>query len=89
MQLTDTLETNLNILTHLTGGSADRIVSRITVCGIACALLSCEGMCSSEGFTERLAAPLCGICKKRSSLPQTAQPYAKPQSCSGCCMRDL
>ncbi len=61
MQLTDTLETNLNILTHLTGGSADRIVSRITVCGIACALLSCEGMCSSEGFTERLAAPLSAL----------------------------
>jgi hypothetical protein len=37
MQLTDTLETNLNMLTHLTGGSADMIVSRMTVCGTACA----------------------------------------------------
>ena len=58
MKLTDHLEQNLCIIRHLTGGSADIVLSRVTVCGIACALLSCEGMCSSSGISEQIAEPL-------------------------------
>ena len=58
MKLTDHLEQNLCIIRHLTGSSADIVLSRVTVCGIACALLSCEGMCSSSGISEQIAEPL-------------------------------
>ena len=58
MKLTDHHEQNLCIIRHLTGGSADIVLSRVTVCGIACALLSCEGMCSSSGISEQIAEPL-------------------------------
>lgn len=58
MHLTESLDQNLNIIRHLTGGSADIITSRLTVCGIPCALLSCEGMCSSASISEQIAEPL-------------------------------
>lgn len=58
MHLTKSLEQNLHIIQHLTGSSADIVISRLTVCGIPCALLSCEGMCSSSGISEQIAEPL-------------------------------
>lgn len=58
MKLSSQLEENLSIIRHLTGDSADTVISRVTVCGIACALLSCEGMCSSAGISEQIAEPL-------------------------------
>ena len=58
MQLTEILTQNLNIIDRLTGSSADTVISRVTVCGIPCALLSCEGMCSSAAIAEQIAEPL-------------------------------
>lgn len=58
MQLTASLAQNLEIIAHMTGGSDDTVISRLTVCGIPCALLSCEGMCSSAGIAEQIAEPL-------------------------------
>ncbi len=58
MKLSSALEQNLSIIRRLTGGSADTVISRITVCGIPCALLSCEGMCSSSAISEQIAEPL-------------------------------
>ena len=58
MQLTESLEQNLSIIAHQTGGSADTVIRRLTVCSIPCALLSCEGMCSSAGISEQLGEPL-------------------------------
>lgn len=58
MQLSDSLTQNLQMLSHLTGDSADLIVSRVEICGIPCALLSCEGMSSNSAISEQIAEPL-------------------------------
>lgn len=58
MNLTAALEQNLNIIAHLSGDSSDTVTSRITVCGIPCALLSCEGMSSNSAICEQIAEPL-------------------------------
>lgn len=58
MQLPSTLSEALAVISHLTGDSADTIISRITVCGIPCALLSCEGMSSNSDICEQAARPL-------------------------------
>ncbi|MBR4200796.1 MAG: spore germination protein [Oscillospiraceae bacterium] len=62
MELTAVLEQNLSIISRLTGNSADTVISRITVCGIPCALLSCEGMCSNAAIAEQIAEPLHALC---------------------------
>ena len=58
MKLSASLEENIRVILHLTGSSADTVIRRLTVRGIPCALLSCEGMCSSTGMSEQLAGPL-------------------------------
>lgn len=58
MKLSAVLEENLHILQTKTGASADLIVSELTADGIACALLSCEGMCSAALIGEQIAKPL-------------------------------
>ena len=58
MQLNLKLEQNLRLIAALTGHSDDLTVSRVTVCGIACAVLTCEGMCSSSQAGEMLFKPL-------------------------------
>lgn len=58
MKLPSALEDALSVISHLTGSSSDVIVSRITVCGIPCALLSCEGLSSNADICELIAEPL-------------------------------
>lgn len=78
MQLTASLKQNLSIIRHLTGDSADTVISRVTVCGIPCVLLSCEGMCSSAGISEQIAEPLHhlrGDCPGGAALMQFLKSY--------------
>lgn len=58
MKLTADLSETLSILAHLSGDSADTVISRLTVCGMDCALLSCEGMSSTSALCEQIAEPL-------------------------------
>lgn len=58
MKLERSLVRNLARITAMTGSSADLTVTRVTVCGIACAVLTCEGMCSSSQAGEMLFKPL-------------------------------
>ncbi|HAG13913.1 MAG TPA: spore germination protein [Ruminococcus sp.] len=62
MLLTQSLDTNLSLLRRKTGNSSDLTVCRIRAGGIPCALLSCEGMCSTELAGELVFAPLHALC---------------------------
>ena len=61
MNLDSSLEQNLERIAAMTGDSADITVSRVTVCGIACAVLTCEGMCSSSRTGDMLFRPLSAL----------------------------
>ena len=64
MKLNGNLEETLTRLQHMTGCSDDLILSRVTLCGIPCALLTCEGMTSAGLLGELIFDPL-------NSLQQT------------------
>ena len=54
-------EQSLRDLQAAAGNSADLVISRMTVCGIGCILLTCEGMCASSAFGEQIAKPLAAL----------------------------
>lgn len=56
LKLTVRLEENLTLLQRLAGCSDDLILSRVTLCGISCALLTCESM--TGPLSEQIFAPL-------------------------------
>ena len=61
MKLVSSCEENLSLIQAAAGNSADLVVSRMTVCGIGCILLTCEGMCAASLFGEQLAKPLAAL----------------------------
>ena len=58
MKLSGHLEQNLAHLMQAAGSSADVTLSRVSLCGIPCALLTCEGMLSSAMLGELVLEPL-------------------------------
>lgn len=48
----------LNEVSVQTGSPADLVTLRVTVCGISCALLTCEGMVSSAQTAEQILEPV-------------------------------
>lgn len=52
------LEDNLAHIRQMSGGSSDILVNRVSVGGIPCALLGCEGMISSSLIVEQIIHPL-------------------------------
>ncbi|MBQ8920987.1 MAG: spore germination protein [Oscillospiraceae bacterium] len=61
IRLTDNLEENLVQLQRTAGCSDDLIITRVTLCGIPCALLTCEGMVASSLLSELVFDPLNGL----------------------------
>ena len=61
LKLCASCEDNIRLLQSAAGCSADLTVSRITISGIRCALLTCEGMCSSAQLGEQIAKPLAAL----------------------------
>ena len=61
MKLKVSAEQNLHDLREAAGNSADLVVSRVSVCGIRCILLTCEGMCSASLLGEQIAKPLAAL----------------------------
>ncbi len=58
MKLTGDLEENLTRLQRIAGCSDDLILTRMTLCGIPCALLTCEGMTAAGLLGELVFEPL-------------------------------
>ena len=58
MTLSDSLEDNLMQLQRTAGCSDDLIITRVTLCGISCALLTCEGMTAASLLSELVFDPL-------------------------------
>lgn len=58
MTLSDSLEENLVQLQRIAGCSDDLIITRVTLCGISCALLTCEGMTAASLLSELVFDPL-------------------------------
>ena len=58
MRLTASLNENLSNIRKLCGNSADLLVHPVTLCGIRCCLLSCEGMAGTALLTEAVTEPL-------------------------------
>ena len=61
VKLNTSAEQNLKHLQAAAGDSADLVVSRMTVCGIACVLLTCEGMCAASLLGEQITKPLAAL----------------------------
>ncbi len=59
--LSGTLEEILADIRHICGNSSDILINRITVGGISCAVLTCEGMCSAAIMTELIIEPLTAV----------------------------
>ena len=58
MQLTPSLNENLEAVCMRCAGSADLLTHPVTLCGIRCCLLSCEGMTSAALLAEAVTEPL-------------------------------
>ena len=67
MALPDDLRLTIRKIRELTGESSDILISPITVAGVDCALLCCEGMVSSSFITEEIAEPLSQLEKMDSA----------------------
>ena len=65
--LPDSLPETLRLLRQLSGDSSDILISRLTVGGVDCALVCCEGMVSSSFIAEEIAEPLSQIGKTDSA----------------------
>ena len=78
MKLYASCTDNIRLLQNEAGDTADLIVSRVTVCGIRCALLTCEGMCSAALLGEQIAKPLAQLnipCESGAALIRFLREY--------------
>ncbi len=55
------LEQNIDMIRRLSGGSSDVQINRFTSGTVNCALISCDGMLSSQTLAEMVLGPLTGI----------------------------
>jgi len=77
------LNAALAAVSERTGSSADVITLRMTLCGISCAMLTCEGMVSASQTAEQILEPLrqiTGTCADGAKLLDTVQEYS-PLAC--------
>ena len=61
------LRDNIAMIKELSGGSSDVLVNEFTTGGIACALICCEGMMSSQTAAEMILSPITGIAPQGSA----------------------
>lgn len=61
MKLPSHLEETLAVLRRQCNGSSDLLINPVTVGGISCALVCCEGMISTATSTELILSPLAAI----------------------------
>ena len=60
-KLAPTLQQRLADLREMVGNTGDLIVNELTVCGIDCAVVMCEGMVATAVFAELFAEPLTAL----------------------------
>lgn len=61
MPVPETLEEALAVIRHAARGSADILMNRMTIGGISCALVGCEGMISSMFLSDQILSPFAKI----------------------------
>ncbi len=55
------IEDTVSSLERVTQSAADLLVNRVTVCGVSCCLLVCEGMLSTDLLGKLVLNPLCNL----------------------------